>query len=246
MTSFVNGSDPAANADGKPTNFQQPGGANNDGQSAEDTAVILEIGGRKYTKTDLEKKILNADAHIERLTKERADDRKLLEEVRDSMKSQVDLKEVLSQIKSGQQPAPKVEPKTAEQAPVDVEAIAASVMGRVEQAAALKQQEANWNEVTATLTKHYGTATQATVEAVAAEAGYTLDEAAQLARTKPKAFLKLFPDLTVKAKPSMLPTGNVRGLTFDKPKDGPTGYLKATTTKDQIRIYQEKLAKLAG
>lgn len=246
MTNFQ-ASDPGSGTAAGATSFQQPGAAPAANSGPEDTTVVLELNGRKFTKADLIKKIGSADTHIETLKGELAEQRKILGEVNESLKKQVTTAELLKQIKD-QQAAPAADPNAAKPAPQSVptsDDITKQVMDKIEQGRNAAQRDQNWNEVTSALTQAFGDATNQKVSEAAADAGLSLEEAAELARSKPKAFLKLFPDLSSKAKPSALPSsGKVNTQSFQAQQKGPPGFSKATSTKQSVEIYLNRLKEL--
>lgn len=246
MTSFVAG-DPGSGAAPGATNFQAAGVQPNNPAAPDQGEVVLEYGGRKFTKDDLVKKLAHADEHIQRLTTERSEDKALMEEVRNALKKQVDVAEVLKQIKGQANPnpdpsQPNPDPKQV-QAPTADE-IAQQVLGKLQEGETVKQREANWSHVTSVLTKAYGDAVNQKVKAAADEAGLTLAEAAELAKSKPKAFLKLFPDVATKPQPSAVRGGDVNTQSFQQAPKGNSGYAKAGSTKQAVSIYLNRLKEL--
>ncbi len=247
MTNFNSG-DPGSSAAAGTTNFQQPGGTPNTNSGPEDTTVILDVNGRNFTKSDLVKKITNADNHIETLTHESAEQRKLLGELNETLKKQVTAAELLKQIKEGkaETPNPDAAKPNSEAAPqISADDIAKQVMSKLQEERDAEARKQNWDTVTAALTQAFGDATNQKVAEAAAEAGLSLEEAAELAKSKPKAFLKLFPDLTSKAKPSALPSsGKVNTQSFQANQKGPSGFAKAASTKASVEIYLNRLKEL--
>lgn len=245
MTDFTNGStNPASNGSSEDkTNFTgqtvKPEGNNNPSQ---DSGVVLEFNGRKFTKEDLIKKITSADDFIDTLKKEREEDRALLNQVQETLKEQITAKELLNKVKTAgeqQQPAAAVDPSE----------ITKQVLAQLESNKAATQQEQNWAEVTSTLTAAFGDKTNEKVKAVAAENGLSIEEAARLARTNPKVFLKLFPALDKKPMGNNLVGGNSGNILGNKaPADTPkaTGFTKARSTKESVSIYLKRFQELSG
>lgn len=246
MTSFVAG-DPGSGTAPEATSFQAAGVQPNNPAAPDQGDVVLEYGGRKFTKDDLIKKLTHADEHIQRLTNERSEDKALMEEVRNALKKQVDVAEVLKQIKGqGANPDPTQQPPANQPAAAPTaDEIAAKVLGTLKEGEAAQQREANWRSVTETLTKAYGDATNQKVAQAAAEAGLTLAEAAELAKSKPKAFLKLFPDIApAKPQHSAVAPGVVNTQSFQQAPRGNSGYAKAGSTKQAVSIYLNRLKEL--
>ncbi|MDY0087125.1 MAG: hypothetical protein RBS78_01005 [Coriobacteriia bacterium] len=243
MTDFRAG-DPGSGNPGEQTNFAEGGGAGNQPGTQEDTTVVLEYGGKQYTKADLLKKLTNADSHIGTLTGELADQRELLNEVNDTLKKQISAADLLKQILEGKAPeaapAPAAAP-AAQEAP-SADAIAAQVLGKLRESKDAEQRDANWAEVTKALTGAFGDKVNQKVAEVAAEAGLTLAEAAEMARSKPKAFMRLFPEVTAKPKPSVLPSsGQYNTQSFQATQRGLSGILTAKNTRELVDIYQARL-----
>jgi len=237
--------DTSAGGNGKEgTNFQAAGGTTGD-SGEQDTTVILEVGGRKFTKTDLIKKITNADQHIGSLESKLDEQGKLLGEVNEVLKKQVNAAELLKQIKEGK---PATEQPSTEAVKPEVLTLDA-VLKEVEKAQAHKasvvQQESNWSEVTGTLTKAFGDATNQKVASACKEAGITLAQAEALAKSSPKVFLRLFPDLTAKSQPSVLSErGKVNTQSVKDSVSTNSGFSKTTSTKQSVSIYLNRLKEL--
>ena len=240
MTNF-NAGDPSNNADSNSTPFATAGGST-ENNAADDNTVVLELNGRKYTKADLAKKLTHADTHIEQLTRERAEARKLLEEIKGSLKTQVDVAEVLRSIKEGnvnnQQP-PSDQPPPQQ---VDANTIASQVMSTIQAANKEAEKESNFKMVSTTLTAVYGDKVNQIVQSRAAELGMTVEEAAELARNRPKAFLQFFPE----AKQAAMPPSIQNGTTvhsFNAPVKKPVHWA-GLSTKDAVSTYQARLKEL--
>jgi len=248
MTDFTNGATTPSNA--KPedkTDFsngnQVKPEENNNKQ--DDPSVVLEFNGRKFTKEDLITKLSSADSFIETLKQERAQDRALLEEVNKKLAEQVSARELLNQVNSGKDKDTPAPTQT-----VDPEAITKQVLAQLQNQQTAKQQEQNWSEVTAKLTATFGDKTNAKVQQVAKENDMSVEEAAQLAKTKPKMFLKLFPELNGSApKGSALLQGNSQRDIFGQPKNTESkssGYSATRTTRDSVSVYLKRLNELSG
>jgi hypothetical protein len=242
MPDFTSG-DPADTSD-ESTNFVAPGADDTSEPVTADNPVVLEVDGRKFTKNDLVKKITNADAHIAKLTAERKSDFERFTAMEAKLQEVGDLKALLKNLKAGTPVETKVETKNEV---VDVDAaVAAALQARTSSEQAAKseaEKTANWKSVTETLTKRYGKAeTNAKVTQVAEDAGLTLAEAAELAKSKPKAFLKLFNDLDA-PKPKPAPgragsTVNSVALAGQPQANAPSGYAAAKTVKERVSIME--------
>lgn len=198
---------------------------------------LIEYGGRKLTAADVLKKLENADQFIEQLKAERAADRALLTEATSALKGAVTAKELLAT------PAPAVATPAA---PVD---IAGEVDRVVSAREAARIEEANWKAAQDAMTKAFGDKADEKAKAAAASIGYTLDELVKLARTKPQAFTRLFPEL--QAAPASSPTTQRGGVSTaavaaqPQPKSA-SGYWEATKTRDKVDIYTQRLKQLSG
>lgn len=160
-------------------------------ETAPDNSATIEYKGRKLSKEDVLKKLENADQFIETLKSERAEDRKLIEQVNEQLKKQVDVAELLKTLKT--QPANEAAP-VSEQAPaVDPDKIVGDVMSKLDAAAKLKQRAENWTSVTSRLTQAFGDKVNEKVAEVAAKNDMTVDEMAEMIKAKPKLALNLFP-----------------------------------------------------
>lgn len=238
MTDFRAG-DPGVDST-KQTSFVDPGVVQPAGSDTDDKTVVLEFGGRPFTKADLVKKLTHAETFIESLKTEATEQRKLLAEVNETLKTRLGAAEVLSQLK--QTPAAPTEPAAPSAA--DPQAIANQVMTAIRQGEAKTQRDANFANVKKTLTLTFGDAVNQKVSQVAAEAGLTLDEAVELAHSKPAVFLRLFPEAKVKS--SALPDADRRNsLSFKEQNRGPSGYTKTRSTKDQTQIYLDRLKAMS-
>lgn len=243
MTDFSAG-DPGSGAPTGQTNFQAGGVAAPAASGQEDTTVLLEYQGRQYTKTELLKKLTHADNHVTRLESERAEDRRLLQEVNETLKKQVTAAELLKQMRDGQPPVTPPATTTAPPA-VDAATIAAQVLGTIKEGEAAAQREANWKAVTTTLTQVFGEKVNEQVAKVAAETGMSVAEAAEMARSKPQAFLRLFPEVQTKPKPSAIPNqGQHNTQSFQATKRGASGFITAKSVREQVDIYQARLREL--
>lgn len=244
MTSFKAG-DPGTQDQPTQTTQTQGGGVDTVASDTEDKTVILEHDGRQFTKADLVKKITNADTHISTLTQELRDQREQLGQVAETLKKQVGMAELLKQIKEGQPVAPEA-PATPQT--VDPDAITAAVLGRIEESRAAQQRDTNWQQVTTTLTQQFGEQVDAKVAAVAKEVGMSLAEAVELAKSKPQAFLRLFPQpenpkTTGIGQRGQMNSQAVVAANHGQPR-AESGFSKTRNVREQITIYHNRLREL--
>lgn len=246
MPDFTSG-DPADTSDDA-TNFEAPGADEQTEPVTADNPVVLELDGRKFTKNDLVKKLTNADKHIATLTAERKSDFERFTAMEAKLREFGDLKDLIKSIKPGTAVETKVEAKNEV---VDVDAaVAAALAARSasDKAAKTEAEKAdNWKSVTAALTKRYGKGeTNARVAKAAEEAGLSLAQAADLAKSSPKVFLKLFNDLDApkpKTAPGRQSTVNSASFVNVKSEAG-HGYAQATTAKERTAIMQARFKEL--
>lgn len=252
MTDFIPGGDPATPTveAAASTDFRSPGAsAAKPVENPDDHVVVFEHAGRKFTKAELAKKFDHAETHIQRLLSERAEDRKLLEEVKASLGKQLTAEDLLRQIKEGTtvttpDPSASAAPATASAdtaTAVTADVVAAQVMIKLQEGQVALAREANFKDVQTALTNVFGESVNQKVAAVAAEAGITLAEAVEMAKATPKVFLKLFPELSAKAQPSTLGRGVVNTQSFVNTPTGPSGFAKTNNEKASIAIYAARL-----
>ncbi len=200
---------------------------------------VIEYGGRKLTQAEVLKKLEHADQFIEQLKVERAEDRALLNQATEGLKRAVSAQELLK--------APAVA------APASVAATAVDIAAEVDKVVSAREQRAaeeqNWKAAQEAMTKAFGDKADEKAKALASDAGLSFDELVALARTKPKAFNRLFPELAAvsstaaKAVPSF-GVVNTQGV-----KEGPkatSGFWQAKSSREQTAIYLAKLKQLSG
>lgn len=212
----------------------------NPADGSQDQGFAIEYNGRKLTQEEVLKKLEHADSHIGTLTSEREADRLRLEALEAAVAKASKVEDVLKALQGkeeGSTPA-TVEPNPANQGN-DIESQLDELLNKRELA---RSSETNWTHVTTELAKAFGSKTNDKVAEVAQENDMTLEEAQAFARSKPKAFLKLFGRLS--APQSHVTTNGFRNsFAQHEETSAPTGYMEAKTSKDQISIYQRALAK---
>lgn len=204
---------------------------------AQPTGFEFEYGGRKFTREELLNKLTHADGHIQTLTNERAEDRRLIAEANAALANAVKLKEVLSTPAS---PAPAPAPAAPD--------IASAVTQVVEAREKHAREEANWKAAVDAMTAAFGDKADAKASEMAASLEMTVDDLKVMARTKPAAFRKLFPELGKPATPAPTPMGKgVNPAAINEPpKAGQSGYWDAKSSKAQTAIYMARLKQLSG
>lgn len=234
-------SDDKSNTPGE-KDLTNPGGVSfTDDNGTADDAVVFEHGGRKYTKADLAKKLDSADTFIETLKTERQQDRELLEKARESLEKSLTSAELLAKIKEAGEGGERKDTPT----PVLADAVAARVLAQLKQEQSAASAEANWRETVAVLKEAYGEHANAKVKEIAGENGLSLEEAQELARTKPALFRSIF--ITPK-KPqgSSLHFGRGNSVTQPAPKPESSGYWEAKNTREQVSSYLQRLAEIGS
>lgn len=210
--------------------------------AGQDDGLFLEVGGRKFTKEDVVKKITNADQFIETLKQERDEDRRLLAEVQEQLRKQVTAQELLSRMNNTSNT-----PNEPQAPQLKAEDITAQVLAQLQSQQAAVQEESNWKSVTEKLAATFGDRANEKVAAVAQENGLSLQEAASLARTKPQLFLRLFPETSVGKKPTPStfhqPSGNAPAIPAQVVD---SGFGKSRTTRESVNIYLNRLKQLQG
>lgn len=212
----------------------------------DDDKSFIEYNGQVFSKEDVLKKLSHADSHINTLVDERKADRERLDALEASVANASKVGDVLEALK-GTPAAPATPAEPADKgAPVDANAIAETVLSQLSEREAVKRSEENWNSVTQSLTKAYGEKVNEKVKLVAIENDMTVEEAAAFARSKPKAFLKLFGNELAGSTTSTPLSPGKGARSPSDPNTGPvenSGYSQAHSTKDQVAIYQDQLRK---
>lgn len=201
--------------------------------------LVLEYGGKKLTTADVLKKLEHADGFIEQLKRERAEDRDLLNQATEQLKKAVTAGDLL------RTPAPAV--PTATPAPaVDIAAEVDKVVSAREQRV---QEEANWKVAQDAMTKAFGDKADEKARAAASESGLSFEELVALARTKPKAFQRIFPELHATSTTAVKPTptfGTVNSKAIVEGAKPSSGFWEAKNSREQTAIYLAKLKQLSG
>ena len=160
---------------------------------------FLQVGERVFkTPEDAIKHIDSAQQHIQKLEKDWESATALVERQDQLLEKAARVDELMSAV---EQNSSRNTEGTTQLSKEEVIAEAITAFEQRQQVATIQEQQAqNWNTVTGTLTKLYGDKTDEVVQKVAGENDMTLEEAAELAKTKPKVFLKMFDS------PSSMPT----------------------------------------
>lgn len=175
-------------------------------QTAQPNASV-EYKGRKWTPDEILNKFENADGYIEQLRKEN-------EELKQVAQKGATLEEVMSKFESQQEERPPTqnEPTKANVEEVDIERVARSAFEKFQQE---QQMQTNLQASLEKLETAYGDKTVDILKQKAGELDMSLDEAKQLASTKPKAFSRMFLDVQKDNTPQSS-SGNVNTQTFSQ------------------------------
>lgn len=209
--------------------------------SSTEPTVVLEYNGKKYTQAELITKLTHGDQFIETLKTEREQDRKLLADAAEQLKTAVNSEELLKKLQTQNQSAPT--PKATE-TPVDIEGTVAKVIADREVATTRAK---NFEGVKLELQKAFGDKADMKVKEICAEVGMSFEQAIELAHTSPAAFKRFFPDLSKPAPKSGVPAGNVNTAAMNGKQEKPkSGYWEAKSGKDQVAAYLQRLKELSG
>lgn len=240
----------------EPTSFSAPGTAADGAGAADDKTVVFEYEGRKYTAADLAKKIGNADGFIETLKAENAETRTLLKQATEALGKTLTAAELLKRVQEGGVAAdPAAVAAAAAQAQQGQPAkaptadeIVALVLQKQQDTANAASADTNFAQVQIELSKLYGSKVDAKVDEICASTGITRQQALSLARTSPKAFLRLFPEASAPA-PRTFGTGatvNSQSLRENTAERKSSGYAENVSkgTKTLVGIYTNRLKEL--
>ena len=195
--------------------------------------VAVEYNGKVWKQEDILTKFQNADSYIAQL---KAENERLAQEAARGKT----FDEVLSRMDNKQDTPKPVEPTKTPVAEVDVEAVAMNAYQKMKMQ---EQMQANLDSALGKLSEVYGEKTVEVLKQKAAEYDLTLDEAKQLAMTKPKLFSAQFlSDKQQKVVSST--TGNINTQTLQQaPKEGVK--LSQLKGKDYVAEVNRRLAEAA-
>ena len=167
--------------------------------------AAVEYNGKVWDSEAIVTKFSNADSYIEQLKAEN-------EELRLQANRGATLEQVLDRMDNKQETPKPVEPTKTPVAEVDVEAVAMNAYQKIKQQ---EQMQVNLESNIAKLQEQFGDKTIEVLKERASELDMTLDEAKELAATKPKAFGRMF--LSDNNNKSVLSThGNINTQTLQQ------------------------------
>lgn len=210
-----------------------------EGSKTPDTG-FLEYNGKKLSPEDALKKITHADEFINQLKSEREEDRRALAELTELVKKSTNTETLLAKLRGNQ-----AEPEKPATPALDEDAIVSRAAQRISdqhaEAQRKAQADANWTTVTTELTKRFGSKVNERVAEVAKSNDITLEEAVELAKSRPSVFLKLFPTKDAPTPTVQSGRGNPLYRGTETPKAA-VGFREARTTRDRVGAYQQDLA----
>lgn len=248
MSIDFSGGDQAANQPAPATTGEADNGNTPTGNGQADQAGI-EYNGKVLSKEEVLKKLEHADSFIEQLKSEREADKAWREQVEAKLANAGKVETVLEALQGKKEPAPTSDAKEP-QGNLDPNELAAQIQKQVldglSKTKLEEQRTGNWKSVTETLTKHYGEKVNAKVQEVAAANELSLEEAKELAHSRPKVFLNLFGLQGSKASPNVQSSRNTVGSVINsKPQSNSAeDWGKAKDTKSQVSAYQARLNEL--
>lgn len=166
---------------------QPEGTPSTESAQSQDQGFALEVNGRQYrSKEDIVNKIVNADAHIQRIEKENAELRRKVEELTEKLLQARDVDEVLSRLDEDKEDGEK---RTQALTPEQVHEM---VMKSLKEVQTKEKQERNLQECMEKARAVYGDNFNSKVAAMAKEMGMSLEEVNRLAANQPALFEKAF------------------------------------------------------
>lgn len=232
--SFVAGSTDDTN-----TSFVTQGTTTEEQHTEPTSEVVLEIGGRKFDKDGLTKKITHADATISALKQQKEAADAALAAAKAELATRLTAEEILKKVQQGQQQAPAESPATT-----SVDDVVKQVKGALHAESQAAIQAANFKEAAAQLTAVHGANADRRVREVAAETGMSYEAAVALAKTAPVAFKRLFPELSATTKITTVTQGTQGTGPRLNPEVSPAKLFMAAKTKAEKSSAWTKMMQL--
>lgn len=186
----------------------------------------------------LMKRLDDSQAFIEQLKQERAEDRRLLDELKNKQTPNID--EIMEKVNQA---------RSTDDNPVDPDVLVNQVYDKVNQSMTAKEQsqreEANVKSVAEVLQKQFGDDVDSQVAKLAQENDMTFDEVFAMAKRSPKAALKLLGVSGNVSQSSATPTGgslNTQGYSQTPPAKQ-RHIMSARTEKERVAILNEYYSK---
>ena len=190
--------------------------------------VGVEYKGRVWTQEEILNKFQNADSYIDELKAEN-------ETLKQKAQTGATLDEVLNRLNTQQtheEPKP-VEDTTPTQPTVDLESVARQAYEKLKQE---ETQASNLQTSIGKLQEAYGEKAVDILREKANELDMSLDEAKQLASSKPKAFARMFLDgKSTSAVPTSKGTVNTQTLNAQQNSTVKLSQLKGKAYKDEVK-----------
>lgn len=237
MADTFNAGDPGNQSDQQGSSFSAQ-------ETDQDRSGTTETGEGKSNQNQnvdvqkLMKRFEDSQAFIEQLKQERAEDRRLLEELQNRQTPDID--EIMEKVN---------QTRSADDNPVDPDVLVNQVYDKVNQTLSEKEraekEKANINAVAQTLQKQFGDDVDSKVAEIAQENDMSFDDVFSMAKRSPKAVLKLLGVNSNSGQGSPTPSGgSVNTQSYSGRQEPPQrNILSARTEKERVAILQEYYSK---
>jgi hypothetical protein len=213
---------------------------------------LFSVGDRQYDAEAAQKKIINADNHINTIESENATLKQKMLEMQAQLDQATKLDDALAQLGQQQTPAPQ---PTETPTPVDVEALKADLLRQAQEAAnnsvaSFQQQQiagANQNESISAAQKFYGSEYESKLREKGAELGLDDTAIVNMAKGNPVLFKRTFGlEGNPKVTPNVDGSVNTGGMNPSvKPDLKPMGKQWGSTAKLEALNHNEaQIAKV--
>lgn len=223
--------------------FEQQGQQSGLGNDSQENDFFLEVGDRKFkSQEDAVHHISSAQEHIQKLESDFEAATGLLDRQQQLLDKSRNIDDVMEAVARRDSSGNAEDTPQLSKEEVVADAIKAFEQ-KQEQQTLEQRRQANWDQVTGTLTQSYGDKTDEVVQKVAGENGLSIQEASEMARTHPKVFLKMF-DTTPRysAQPSI---GSVNTQNINQPAERPHKPLTRMSMKERASEVQRRLQELS-
>ena len=193
MTTFLSQSQEQGNSGEADQSFSTESLKATDNTNQSSNEPYLSVGDRVFkSKEDVINHITHAQNHISKLEGDFNNATQLIEKQSSLLEQSSKFDDVLDAVNNRQDSSGNAE-ETPKLSKDEVIADALRAFEQHQQQQTLEQRRiSNFNSVSQVLTKAYGDKTDEVVTKVAAENGLSLQEAAEIAKSHPKVFLKMF------------------------------------------------------
>lgn len=225
------------------TESQQAAQQFTENQSNQEEQVFLKVGDRVFkSQEEAVRHISSAQEHISKLENDFASATSLVDRQAQLLEKAKNVDDVMEALASKNSSGNAEGTPQLSKDEVIADAIRAFELKQKEQTRA-QQMEQNWSTVTSTLSQMYGDKTDEVVQKVAGENGLSIEEAATMAKSHPKVFLKMFDNGTYRsaAKPNQ---GSVNSLSVNTPARTEHRPLARMSMKERAAEVQRRLQEL--